>query len=137
MQLDLQDAKHATRTLGQEATMNALTRRPTFVVVKAHWCPHCVAVEKDLKDLTSSMQKSNINFLTMELDAYERAAADHQATPLMSMLLNDGAGKAGVPYLALVLPEGEVLPYNGMRSALPMAKFILDGLKTKKVTRRR
>lgn len=145
MQLDLHDANHATRVLGQATTMDALTHQPTFVVVKAHWCPHCVALEDPMKDLQSSMRKSGVHFLTMELDAYERAAAaaeQHRTSrpSIMAALSKNGAAKNGVPYLALVLPEGpdlQVTPYNGSRDSLAMAKFILSTLKSTSGTKSR
>jgi hypothetical protein len=148
--------EEALAALGNAAFMRSLSTRPTFVTIKAHWCPHCVVLKQPLAELVTALKSTGpntgINSVIIELDAFAHLKSTQQQEQqkhqkgtkpdenLFSELHRRNSAANGVPYIAMILPRVQKsgrLPHvesfqvaefrDGKRDALQLARFI-DGV---------
>jgi thioredoxin-like negative regulator of GroEL len=111
-----------------EATVvSHMGRLPTFVVVKAEWCPHCRVLEEPLKTLGHALKDTGMNMLVVEADALHRA---HESpNHVIRAIQAEGFGRSGVPSIGMRIPGQKITQFNDHRTAMAMGKFIVDTLK--------
>ena len=125
--------------------------KPTLVVIKAHWCSHCVKMQEPLKDLLDALG-DRMQSRVFEHDAYNTLKAK-SGEPLLDALVSSNAASKGIPYIAMSVPTKSTsherkknhdkktkktpkrslkiveYPDGVPRTAVNMAKFIRGALK--------
>ena len=126
MYLDIATRADVNDVLHHENVIKRVTENPTFVVIKAAWCSHCVKLQDPLDELVSSLRGSKLNIIVLEYDAFK--SITESQNPVVTDLRNLGKANNGVPYIGISVPGRTIEDYDGPRTAVGMAKFVLDSV---------
>ena len=66
-------SKHKPQIFNDPKLLSAVSRMPTFLVVKSKSCHHCTKMKKNLKQVIASLDGSRINSLVIEMSALQNA----------------------------------------------------------------
>lgn len=104
-------------------------KSPVFVVIHAQWCGHCRNMQPELDKLLKTLKNTRMKTKIMQVEEYNELSSHKKADGLILNLKDNKAASEGVPYIAFhdtknlhVFPPQE-------RTAVNMARFILDKLR--------